>query len=124
MLENCLLTDKTILPQVAPSWSKTKQARDRCQGSGVSEVAYLCTSVPTTVLVSASNYGRLKMAYEAMAKILGATITVKQLYILPKYLDTERMETLMAVGKEHEVPLHMQVSFPLSSYRTKAYMTV
>jgi hypothetical protein len=65
--------------------------------------------------VSPSNYGRLKMAYEAMAMKLGATITVEQLYILPKYLDTERMKTLMAVGKEDEVPLYMQVSFPLTS---------
>jgi hypothetical protein len=55
------------------------------------------------------------MAYEAMAMKLGATITVEQLYILPKYLDTERMKTLMAVGKEDEVPLYMQVSFPLTS---------
>jgi hypothetical protein len=126
MLENCLLTDKSILPQVGLNPHPLAGLvfhYDRCQGSGVCEAAYLCTSVPTTVLVSPSNYGRLKMAYEAMAKKLGATITVEQLYILPKYLDTERMKTLMAVGKEDEVPLYMQVSFPLTSYCTKAHIT-
>jgi hypothetical protein len=55
------------------------------------------------------------MAYKAIAKKLGATITVKQLYILLKYFDTEQMKTLMAVGKEDEVPLYMQVIFPLTS---------
>lgn len=76
-----------------------------------------------TVLMSTSNYGRLKIAYEAMAKKLGATITFEQLYILPKYLDTERMKTLMAVREEDEVLLYMQVSFPLTPYCTKAYIS-
>jgi hypothetical protein len=88
---------------------------NRCQGSRVCEAAYLCTDVPTTVLVSPSNYSRLKIAYEAMAEKQGANITVKQLYILPKYLDTVRMKTLMAIGREDEVPLYMQVSSPLTS---------
>jgi hypothetical protein len=118
MLENCLLTDKTILPQIGLNPHPLAGLvfhYDRCQGSGVCEAAYLCTNVPTTVLVSPSNYGRLKLAYEAMAEKQGANITVKQLYVLPKYLDTERMKTLMAVGKEDEVPLYMQASFPLTS---------
>jgi hypothetical protein len=115
MLENCLLTDEAILPQVGMNPHPLAGLvfhYDRCQGSGVCEAAYLCTSIPTIVLVSPSNYGRLKIAYEAMAKEQGAKITVKQLYVLPKYLDTERMKILMAVGKEDEVPLYMQVSSP------------
>lgn len=115
MLENCLLTDATILPQIGPNPHPLAGLvfhYDRCQGSGVCEAAYLCTNIPTTVLVSPSNYGRLKAAYEAMAESQGGTITVKQLYILPKYLDTERMKTLMAVGKDDDMPLYMQVSFP------------
>ncbi|KAI1663873.1 DUF3435 containing protein [Pyrenophora tritici-repentis] len=111
MLENCLLTDETILSRVGLNPHPLAGLvfhYDRCQGSGVCEAAYLCTSVPTTVLVSPSNYGRLKRAYEAMAEKQGANITVKQLYVLPKYLDTERMKTLMAVGKEDEMPLYMQ----------------
>jgi hypothetical protein len=113
MLENCLLTDATLLPQIGVNPHPLAGLvfhYDRCQGSGVCEAAYLCTSVPTTVLVSPSNYGRLKIAYEAMAKKQGGTIAVKQLYILPSYLDTERMKTLMAVGKDDEMPLYMQVN--------------
>ncbi|KAJ8112520.1 hypothetical protein OPT61_g5132 [Boeremia exigua] len=111
MLENCLLTDEAVVSQVGLNPHPLAGLvfhYDRCQGSGVCEAAYLCTHVPTTVLVSPSNYGRLKIAYEAMAQKQGASITVKQLFVLPKYLDTERMKTLMAVGKEDEVPLYMQ----------------
>ncbi|KAF1965166.1 hypothetical protein BU23DRAFT_561342 [Bimuria novae-zelandiae CBS 107.79] len=111
MLENCLLTDTTILPRIGVNPNPLAGLvfhYDRFQGSGVCEAAYLCTNIPTTVLVSPSNYGRLKASYEAMAKKQGGTITVKQLYILPKYLDTERMKTLMAVGKDDEMPLYMQ----------------
>jgi hypothetical protein len=118
MLENCLLTDETILPQVGLNPHPLAGLvfhYDKCQGGGVCEAAYFCTSIPTTVLVSPSNYGRLKIAYEAMAKKQGANITVKQLFVLPKYLDTERMKTLMAVGKEDEVPLYMQASTPPDS---------
>lgn len=118
MLENCLLTEKAVLSQVGHNphpLAGLVLHYDRSQGSGVCEAAYLCTHIPTTVLVSASNYGRLKIAYEAMAKEQGAKITVKQLYVLPKYLDTERMKTLMAVGKEDEVPLYMQASFSLAA---------
>lgn len=114
MLENCLLTDETLLPQIGLNPHPLAGLvfhYDGCQGSGVCEAAYLCTSVQTTVLVSPSNYGRLKIVYESLAKGLGARITVKQLYILPKYLTTERMKTLMAVGKDDDVPLYMQVSF-------------
>jgi hypothetical protein len=113
MLENCLLTEETILPRVRLDPHPLAGLvfhYDRCHGSGVCEAAYICTSVPTTVLVSPSNYGRLKRAYEAMAEKQGANITVKQLSILLKYLDTERMKTLIAVGKEDEVPLYMQAS--------------
>ncbi|PZD22682.1 DUF3435 multi-domain protein, partial [Pyrenophora tritici-repentis] len=53
MLENCLLTDETILPRVGLNPHPLAGLvfhYDRCQGSGVCEAAYLCTSVPTTVL--------------------------------------------------------------------------
>ncbi|EUC41624.1 hypothetical protein COCMIDRAFT_40206 [Bipolaris oryzae ATCC 44560] len=53
MLENCLLTDKAILPRVGLNPHPLAGLvfhYDRCQGSGVCEAAYLCTNVPTTVL--------------------------------------------------------------------------
>lgn len=126
MLENCLLTDKKILSRVGLNPHPLAGLvfhYDRCQGSGVCEAAYLCTNISTTVLVSPSNYGRLKMAYEAMAKKQHAKISVKQLYVLPKYLDTEKMKTLMAVGKEDDVPLYMQASFPLLSSHNEDVLT-
>ena len=88
---------------------------NRCQGSRVCEAAFLCTNVATTVLVSPSNYSRLKRVYTAMAEKQGANITVKQLHVLLKYLNTERIKTLIAVGKEDKVPLYMQASCPLTS---------
>ncbi|KAK7182356.1 hypothetical protein PSPO01_11590 [Paraphaeosphaeria sporulosa] len=111
MLENCLLSDHTIIPKIGFNPHPLAGLvfhYDRCQGSGVCEAAYLCTNVPTTVLVSPSNYARLKTEYETMAREQGGTITVKPLYILSKYLDTERMKTLMAVRNDDDMPLYMQ----------------
>ena len=119
MLENCLLADESSLQRIGKNphpLAGLVLHYDRCQGSGVCEAAYLCTHISTTVLVSPSNYGRLKKTYEDMAKTQNANIIVKQLYVLPKYLDTERMKTLMAVGKEDEVPLYMQVGFPFDDF--------
>jgi hypothetical protein len=92
MLKNCLLTNETILPRVRVNphlLAGLVFHYDRCQGSGVCEAAFLCTNVATTVLVSLSNYSRLKRAYKAMAEKQGANITVKQLHILLKYLNIE-----------------------------------
>ena len=65
--------------------------------------------------MSLSNYSRLKLVYKAIAEKQGANITVKQLYVLLKYLDTEWMKTLIAVGKENDVLLYIQASSPLTS---------
>jgi hypothetical protein len=64
----------------------------------------------TTVLVSASNYGNLKRQYEEMAKKCGGNIEVHKLLIDPEHLDTERVKTLMAVTKDGDAPLYIQVS--------------
>jgi hypothetical protein len=111
MLENCLLDKKELLSKIGINPNPLAGLvfhYDRCQGSGVCEAAYLCTGIPTTVLVSPSYYLPLKHAYEAMAQKQNATITVEPLYMLPKYLDTERMKALMAVGKDDDMPLYMQ----------------
>jgi hypothetical protein len=85
---------------------------DGSRGSDVCEAAYLCTRVPTTVLVSASNYGYLKKRYEDMAKKQGSEVRVEQLLIAPKHLDTGRVKTLMAVPNDGEAPLYIQASKP------------
>jgi hypothetical protein len=109
MLENCLLEDGALGKNPNPLAGFVLHY-DGSRGSDVCEAAYLCSSVKTTVLVSASNYGNLKQRYEEMAKQNGATIEVKKLLISPKHLDTERVKSLMAVAKDGEAPLYIQVS--------------
>jgi hypothetical protein len=109
MLENCLLDDAQIGKNPHPLAGLVLHY-DGSRGSGVCEAAYLCSKVKTRVLVSASNYGNLKAKYEDMAKQCDGDIEVHELKISPEYLDTERIKTLMAVAKDGEAPLYIQVS--------------
>ena len=85
---------------------------DKSQSSGVCEAAYLCSDIPTTVLVSPSNFGKRKDLYDQLQKKHKDMIDVQPLYLLPQYLDTARFKALMAIGKDETVPLYMQVSCP------------
>ena len=109
MLENCLLNSTQLGKNPNPLAGLVLHY-DGSRGSGVCEAAYLCTEVPTTLLVPASNYGNLKQRYEDMAAKQGGSIKVEKLMIAPKHLDTERVKTLMAVSSEGEAPLYIQVS--------------
>jgi hypothetical protein len=109
MLENCILSDPAIGKNPHPLAGLVLHY-DGSRGSGVCEAAYLCSRVRTTVLVSASNYGTLKRQYEEMAKKCGGHIEVHKLLIDPEHLDTERVKTLMAVTKDGDAPLYIQVS--------------
>jgi hypothetical protein len=109
MLENCLLDDAQIGKNPHPLAGLVLHY-DGSRGNGVCEAAYLCSKVKTRVLVSASNYGNLKAKYEDMAKQCDGDIEVHELKISPEYLDTERIKTLMAVAKDGEAPLYIQVS--------------
>jgi hypothetical protein len=119
MLENCLLDNPAIGKNPNPLAALVFHY-DRTQGSGVCEAAYLCTSIKTRVLVSPSNYATMQDLYDKMASSKGATIEVQELRLLPdRHLNTERIKTLMATGKEGEIPLYMHVSsFILQSYST------
>jgi hypothetical protein len=109
MLENCLLQDARIGKTPKPLAGVVFHY-DSYSGSGVCEAAYLCSSVKTTVLVSESNFERLKLEYQEMATRHGGTIKVEKLKLLPRHLDTERVKRLMAVGKDGDLPLYMHVS--------------
>jgi hypothetical protein len=109
MLENCVLDNPVIGKNPHPLAGLVLHY-DGSRGSGVCEAAYLCSRVKTTVLVSASNYGNLKSQYEEMAKKCGGKIEVYKLLIDPEHLDTERVKTLMAVTKDGDAPLYIQVS--------------
>jgi hypothetical protein len=103
ILENCMSKNDRIGKNPHPLAGLVFHY-DRSQGSGVCEAAYLCLSIPTRVLVSASNFGRLKQQYEEIAKKAGGRVTVEALELHSSHLDTERIKTLMAVGKNREMP--------------------
>lgn len=109
MLENCLLQQPELGKNPNPLAALVLHY-DGARGSGVCEAAYLCSKVKTTVLISASNYGNLKRRYEDMARKHGGSIEVKRLLISTEHLDTERVKTLMAVTRDGDVPLYIQVS--------------
>jgi hypothetical protein len=108
MFENCLLDDAQIGKNPHPLAGLVLHY-DGSRGSGVCEAGYLCSKMKTTVLVSASNYGNLKLKYEAMAEKCNGKIEVRKLLISTEHLDTERIKTLMAVAKDGEAPLYIQV---------------
>jgi hypothetical protein len=109
MAENCLLDDPTIGKNPRPLAGIVFHY-DRSQGSNVCEAAYLCSLVPTKVLVSASNFGKLKERYEVIAQRYDGTIEVEPLELHTSHLNTERIKLLMAVGKTGDMPLYMNVS--------------
>ncbi|KAF1839579.1 hypothetical protein BDW02DRAFT_575229 [Decorospora gaudefroyi] len=108
MLENCLLDHPNIGKNPRPLAGLVFHY-DRSQGSDICEAAYLCSKVPTKVLVSASNIGKLKERYGALARQCGTSIEVEALELHVSHLDTERIKLLMAVGKSGEMPLYMNV---------------
>jgi len=109
MLENCLLDDPCIGKNPRPLAGIVFHY-DRSQAGDVCEAAYLCSRVPTKVLVSASSIGKLKKSYNDVAKKCGAEIGVAPLELHTSHLNTERIKLLMAVGKEGDMPLYMSVS--------------
>jgi hypothetical protein len=110
MLENCLLDEPGVGKNPNPLAGLVLHY-DGSRSTGVCEAAYLCSKVKkVTVLVSASNYGNLKKQYKEMAQMCGGEIEVHKLLIAPSHLDTERVKTLMAVTKDGDAPLYIQVS--------------
>lgn len=82
--------------------------------SQICEAAYLCsTGIPVTVLVSPSNFHRMKRAYENMPNLPpnAPKPVVAPLLLEENHLNIERMMKLMAVDeKEGKVALYMEVS--------------
>ncbi|KAF2466608.1 uncharacterized protein BDR25DRAFT_236863 [Lindgomyces ingoldianus] len=111
MLENCILSDTAQIKKIGKNPKPLAGLvfhYDRCEGSGVCEAAYLCSEIPTTVLVSPSNSANLTEQYKRIAKERG-NIQVEELRLLGKHMNTDRVKTLMAVGKDGDLPLYMQV---------------
>lgn len=114
LLENCLLTGEAMCDIGRNPYPLAGLVfhYDRSQSSGICEAAYLCNKMPVRVLVSRSNYGKLKQDYDTMAENLGeeARIDVQPLDLRVSHLNTERMKALMAIGKAGEGPLYISVS--------------
>lgn len=81
--------------------------------SQICEAAYLCSAgIPVRVVVSPSNYYRMKDAYENLPGLPPNTTkpTVVPLLLEEKQLNVDRMMNLMAVGDgEGGLPLYMEV---------------
>jgi len=104
VLENCLMADKDVSVSRS-NLSGLVFHYDRMLGESIAQPAYLSSHIPTRVLVSPSNLGRMRKAYAKLNR--GAMLTVEPLYLLPRHLNTERIKRLMAVGNGKEMPLYM-----------------
>ena len=79
----------------------------------ICEAAYLCSSgIPVRVLVSPTNFWRMKEAYEKLPGLPAGTTkpTVVPMLLREKDLDIQKMMSLMAVSeKDGPMPLYMEV---------------
>ena len=79
----------------------------------ICEAAYLCSSgIPVRVLVSPSNFWRMKQAYENLPGLASHAKkpVVKALLLKETHLDVERLMKLMAVDdSDKAIPLYMEV---------------
>ncbi|OJD36652.1 p-loop containing nucleoside triphosphate hydrolase [Diplodia corticola] len=109
MLEGCLLPNKALGRLPEPLQGIVFHA-DALAAGGVCEAAHLCSAgVEVNVLVSPSNYWRLRQAY-ANIPDPQKCLNVRQLRLKPKHLNVERMLSLMAFNESNgRVPLYMEV---------------
>ncbi|OMP86947.1 hypothetical protein BK809_0007033 [Diplodia seriata] len=109
MLEGCLLPSKSLGRLPKPLQSIVFHY-DAWGAGSVCEAAYLCSAgIKVNVLVSPSNYWRLKDAYERIERS-EERLQVRKLRLQPKHLNVERMLALMAFNESTgKVPLYMEV---------------
>ena len=118
MLENCLISSKLgQLPRPLTGMVFHYNTFTSYGSNQVCEAAYLCSSgVPVKVLVSPTNYWRMKDAYENLPG-LPADAQKPEVIAMKfhdRHLDVTRMKNLMAVNeKEGAMPLYIEVSSKL-----------
>ena len=116
MLENSLLPSQLgALPKPLAAIVFHYDKFTSFASSQICEAAYLCSSgIPVRVLVSPSNFWRMRHAYSNMP---GLPASAKKPVVAPmllkeRHLDVERMMNLMAVTeKDGPMPLYMEVHF-------------
>ena len=114
MLENCLLQSPlSELPNPLAGLVFHYDKFSSYTSSQICEAAYLCSSgIPVKVLVSPTNFWRMKTAYENMPGLQAGT---KRPEVIPlrfseQNLDVSRMMSMMAVKeKDGPVPLYIEV---------------
>lgn len=115
MLENCLLPSITLgkLPKPLAALVFHYDKFTSYNTGQICEAAYLCSSgIPVRVLVSPSNYLRMKYAYENIPGLssLGRKPIVLPFRLQEKHLSVDRMMSLMAVSNsDGPPPLYMEV---------------
>nr|OQO18693.1 hypothetical protein B0A51_14566 [Rachicladosporium sp. CCFEE 5018] len=110
MLEGCLLEGNRFGPMQQPLAGVLFQY-DIDGGSTIAEAASLCSrGIRVQVLVSRTNYHKLKAMYEAKAGAHQNFMTVTPLLIQDSQLTTERMQRLMSLDETTgNSPLYMDV---------------
>ena len=119
MLENCLLRHPSLglLPRPLTALVFHYDSFTSTAGGQVSEAAYLCSSgLPVRVLVSPTNLTAMKALYTNMPGLpRGCTgPTVHPFFFHERYLNAERLMTLMAAGSgEGPMPLYLQTALQI-----------
>ena len=85
------------------------------------EAAYLCSfGIKVTVLISLSNFARMKSLYQNLSGLAKNEPKVKPLLLQQRYLNVERLMTLMAVDStEGQVSLYIQVIYKILREMTR-----
>lgn len=119
MLENCLLPHPRLglLPKPLTALVFHYDSFTSMAGGQVSEAAYLCSSgLPVRVLVSPTNLAAMKNLYSNMPGLPPgcAGPTVNPLFLHERYLNAERLMTLMAAGSvDGPMPLYLQTALQI-----------
>lgn len=119
MLENCLLPHPRLglLPNPLTALVFHYDSFTSMAGGQVSEAAYLCSSgLAVRVLVSPTNLAAMKNLYSNMPGLPPgcAGPTVNPLFLHERYLNAERLMTLMAAGSvDGPIPLYLQAALQI-----------
>ena len=113
VLENCLIPNlsATQLPNPLTGLVFHYDSFTSAVGGQACEAAYLCSSgMEVTVLVSPSNLTSLISIYQNLPGLAASGPRVEPLLLQQKYLNVEKLMTLMAVSStEGQIPLYIQV---------------
>ncbi len=117
MLKNCLISN-VCATQLSNSLTELVFHYDSFTSTvddHACEAVYLCSSeIKVTVLISLSNFVRMKSLYQNLSRLAKNELKVKPLLLQQRYLNVERLMTLMTVDStERQVSLYIQVIYKI-----------